>query len=80
MTVGKAAALTAGFLGAFAVGIAVGPSVETECRLRGRGLRFPLLRLRRRILRHRPQRLRHPPGPRGPGRRQRQGNRHRRLR
>ena len=28
MTVGKAAALTAGFLGAFAVGIAVGPSVR----------------------------------------------------
>jgi hypothetical protein len=28
MTVGKAAALTAGFLGAFAVGVAVGPSVR----------------------------------------------------
>ena len=41
MTVGKAAALTAGFLGAFAVGIAVGPSVREKLSVDGTRVAAP---------------------------------------
>ena len=41
MTVGKAAALTAGFLGAFAAGIAVGPSVRDRMSAEGTRVAAP---------------------------------------
>ena len=54
MTAGKAAALTAGFLGAFAVGVVVGPSVHERLSVRKRPSRFPRQRTRQPSLHQEP--------------------------